>query len=398
MAGIVLTGWLGFFLAIASLLIISHKNLGVAMFTAAIILGIFTIPESLLAVLFSSITNPSTIFLAIVVGVIPLIGTTLNETGQMDNLVKNLRIGKKPFLVLSPALVGLLPMPGGALLSAPLIEKVATDISREKKAGLNVWFRHILFIIYPISADLIVSTAAAQMDVYQPIPYLIPIFVFSLFLGYFFFLRESSSEVNYRGKFSSKGLILPLSALLIAPFLDVLLKTFFVLPIGEIGILIGVVASLIVAVVIGKSWTGKFSAIVWKAKPWGFAFMMFGIMAFLDVFKYSGMLQLIKEINITVEALFMIAFLLGFGTGRIITPAGIIMPIFLTKFGPITPVTFALLYFSIILGYIITPVHPCVSLSIESFKTNFKDYLRATGPPTIVGFAMSFFILCAILL
>jgi len=67
---------------------------------------------------------------------------------------------------------------------------------------------------------------------------------------------------------------------------------------------------IIVAVVIGKSWAGKFSVIVWKAKPWGFAFMMFGIMAFLDVFKCSGMLQLIKEVNITVEVLFMIAFLL----------------------------------------------------------------------------------------
>ena len=107
-----MTAWLGFLLAMVALLAISQKNLGVAMFVGAFILGIATAPNSLPAILWSTITDPSTVLLALIVGLIPIIGGTLESSGQMDNLVSNMRIGKKAFLMLSPALVGMLPMPG----------------------------------------------------------------------------------------------------------------------------------------------------------------------------------------------------------------------------------------------------------------------------------------------
>jgi hypothetical protein len=43
----------------------------------------------------SSFVDLSVILLALAVGFIPLIGGGLNQLGQMDDLVKNLRIGKK---------------------------------------------------------------------------------------------------------------------------------------------------------------------------------------------------------------------------------------------------------------------------------------------------------------
>jgi hypothetical protein len=116
--------WTGFFLALAVLLIVSRKNFAAGMFLGAFILAIFTIPFNEITPPFiSAFTDPSTILLAIAVGLIPIIGGTLKDTGQMDNLVKNMRIGKKAFLAVSPALLGMLPMPGGALLSATMIEK-----------------------------------------------------------------------------------------------------------------------------------------------------------------------------------------------------------------------------------------------------------------------------------
>jgi len=134
--------------------------------------------------------------------------------------------------------------------------------------------------------------------------------------------------------------------------------------------------------------------IVLKAKPWNFALMIMGIMVFLNVFRSSGILQLIENVNITPEILcVVIGFLLGFGTGRLITPAGIIFPIFLTKFGAISLPTFTLAYFSIFLGYILTPVHPCVSLSIEAFKVEVKEYFKAVTPPTLIALAVNFTLL-----
>ncbi len=388
-----MTGWLGFFLAIAALLMLSRRNLGVAMFVSAFILGIFTIPESLLLTVWSCLSDPSTILLAMIVGLIPLIGETLNETGQMDKLISNMRIGKKPFLMLSPALVGLLPMPGGALLSAPIIEKAGGEISKERKAGINVWFRHILYLVYPISANLIVSTAAARIDLYQPLPYLMIVLLFSLLLGYFFFLRGSSGKLEYEKQLSLKDLVLPLTVLLTAPLLDVLIKTFLVLSVKEIGTLIAVIASLIIAMTFGKTGLKKFYGFVIKAKPWSFAFMMMGILVFLDVFKHSGILELFEYVPVTSEILFVIAFTLGFVTGRVITPAGIVFPIYLTKFGSISLLTFALIYFGIFLGYVLTPVHPCVSLTTEFLEVEIKDYLKALIRPVIVALSASLLVL-----
>ncbi len=386
--------WLGFFLAMAALLLISKKNLGVAMFVGAIILGVFTIPERLLTVSWSVFTDLSTILLATVVGLIPIIGGLLKESGQLDNLVNNMRIGKKAFFAISPALVGMLPMPGGALLSAPLIEKGGGEISREKKAGLNVWFRHILYLVYPLSPSLIVSAEMAQLNIYDALPYLTLALLFSVILGYSFFLREIPNRAEYEEEFSLRKLLLPLTAILIAPILDISIKTIFAPSIKEVATLIGVSFSLIFTVVISKMELKRLGRIVLKAKPWNFALMIMGIMVFLNVFRSSGILQLIENVNITPEILcVVIGFLLGFGTGRLITPAGIIFPIFLTKFGAISLPTFTLAYFSIFLGYILTPVHPCVSLSIEAFKVEVKEYFKAVTPPTLIALAVNFTLL-----
>jgi len=369
----------------ASLLIVSQKNLGLAMFLGALILGIFMIPERLPLTVLSCLSNPSTILLAIIVGLIPLIGGILNETGQIDKLIRNMRIGKKPFLMLSPALVGLLPMPGGALLSAPIVDKAGRGIPKEKKAGINVWFRHILYLVYPISANFIISTAAARIGLYQPIPQLLIVLLFSLFLGYFFFLRKDLGKIEYEQRFSLKDLLLPLAVLLVAPFLDIMIREFLNLPVKEIGTLIAVVTSLILAMILGKTDLRRFREITVKAKPWSFAFMIIGILVFLEVFKDSGILELLEEVPMTPEILYGIAVALGFMTGRMITPAGIVFPIYLTKFGAVSPSTFTLIYFGIFLGYVLTPVHPCISLTTESLDVELKDYIRAVIPPVSIG-------------
>ena len=72
-----------------------------------------------------------------------------------------------------------------------------------------------------------------------------------------------------------------------------------------------------------------------------------------------------------------------------VTPAGIVIPMFLTKFGSISPIIFAITYFSMFLGYVMTPVHPCVSLTAEFFKVDIKDFLKITLPPAILALTTS---------
>jgi integral membrane protein (TIGR00529 family) len=391
--------WTGFFFALAVLLIVSRKNFAGAMFLGAFVLAVFTIPFNEIAPPFiSAFTDPSTILLAIAVGLIPIIGGTLKDTGQMDNLVRNMRIGKKAFLAVSPALLGMLPMPGGALLSAPMVEKAGKGVTKEKKCGLNVWFRHILFLIYPLTPALIVSVKIAHLDLYHVLLYLAPFFLFSTFLGYFFFLHKIRGEIDYEKKPSLRKLLPPLTVILVAPILDFLIKTFFAPSIPEAATLIAITSSLIIAVVIiGRSGVREFGRIAWKSKPWDFAFIIVGMAVFLNVFQISGIPTLIESLQITPVLLcVVIGFLLGFATGRIQTPALIIIPIFLTKGWILSAPVFAVMFFSIFLGYVLSPIHPCVSLSAQFFLVEIKDFLKVILPPTLIGFVVSFILLSII--
>jgi hypothetical protein len=58
--------------------------------------------------------------------------------------------------------------------------------------------------------------------------------------------------------------------------------------------------------------------------------------------------------------------------------------------------TFAIMYFSIFLGYVLTPVHPCVSLSVESFKVEIKDYFKAVLQPAFIALIVSLSLLYAV--
>ncbi|MFB0523875.1 MAG: DUF401 family protein [Candidatus Bathyarchaeia archaeon] len=402
--------WMGFFLALAVLLIVSRRNFAAAMFLGALILAVFTIPFNEIAPPFiSAFTDPSTMLLAIAVGLIPIIGGILKDTGQMDNLVKNMKIGKKAFLAVSPALLGMLPMPGGALLSSPMVEKAGEGISREKKCALNVWFRHILFLIYPLTPALIVSVRIANeelqkrgitsvsLDLYQVLLYLAPFFLLSTFLGYVFFLHKIKGEIDYEQKPSLDRVLLPLTAILIAPILDFLIKTLFAPSIPEAATLIAITSSLILVVIIGRLGARDFGKIAWKSKPWDFAFIIVGMAVFLNVFRISGIPTLIQSLQITPVLLcVVIGFLLGFATGRIQTPALIIIPIFFTKGWILSAPVFAIMFFSIFLGYALTPVHPCVSLSAQFFHVEIKDFLKAIFPPTLIGFVVSFILLSVI--
>jgi len=309
----------------------------------------------------------------------------------MDDLVKNMRIGKKAFLALSPALVGMLPMPGGALLSAPVVEKAGEGVPQEKKTGLNVWFRHILYLVYPLAPALIVSIKLASLDIYQVLPYLASFLVFSLALGYFFFLRSVRGRMKYEEKFSLKKLLTPLTVILIAPLLDFSIKTLLPGLIKEVATLIGVATSLTLVIAIGKIGLKDFFKIFRKSKPWDFALIIIGMIVFYNVFKASSIPELIAEVQITPEILCVtIGFMLGFATGRIQLPAAIIIPIFATKFGTMSAPVFAIMFFSIFLGYVLTPVHPCVALSAKFFNIDVKDFFREVVPPALIAFVTSF--------
>ncbi|MBS3816801.1 MAG: DUF401 family protein [Candidatus Thermoplasmatota archaeon] len=386
--------WIGFFVAIAILLIGSRYHLGLALLTGAIVLGLFTIsPFKTAYNFYLTATDLSTMILIGALTLIPVIGGVLQESGLLDNLINNLRIGKKLFLGFTPALLGLLPIPGGALFSAPMVDEAGEDLGGHEKTAINVWFRHILFFVFPIAPALMIPADIANISVYSVLPFTAPFLLLTLFLGYFFFLRKVEGEMTYEGEFSLKELMIPLSIILTAPILDFVLKEIFKaynFSPSSIATLIAISTSLLLLLFTIDWEIEIIKDAMFEMEPWNFFILLFGIFVFINVFNSSGIDSLIESLNLSGMTLAIgIGFLLGLATGRINVPASVVIPIYLASLGlqVLSPLVFALIFTSVFMGYVITPVHPCVGISLEFFDGDIKEFLKIMGPPVAISLA-----------
>jgi len=86
---------------------------------------------------------------------ITFLGRLLKEIGYLNKLVsasRELIGGARTASALLPALVGLMPMPGGALLSAPLVDEVLpkNKYPPEFMTIVNYWSRHVVEFCWPV--------------------------------------------------------------------------------------------------------------------------------------------------------------------------------------------------------------------------------------------------------
>jgi len=380
--------WLSFILSLALLLIIARKNLWLGMMVGALVLGIFNLKIGmLLAEIANTLTDISILLLALAVGLIPIIGRALQTSGLLGNLVDNLQISRKGFLAFAPAFLGLLPLPGGALLSAPMLMKAGKDIQDETFVAINVWFRHILILIYPLGAILACSKIV-NLNLYTILIYLIPTFLLLSILGYIFLLKNISGKMPSPHKIDYKKLFTPIFIILSAPIIHVTLTNLNMKIMDEISLVIGIMISLILTTIFGKLKIRDFKPIILKMKPWKFFLIIIGVFLFLNVFKTSNVSDEISKIVFSMNFLIVgIAVFLGFVTGRIQLPVSILVPIFNVKFGTdtMTPLIFALMYSAVFIGYMISPVHPCVSFTLEFFETNYKNFFKKLALPGIIS-------------
>ena len=383
--------WVGFLLSLVLLLLVARRNLALGMALAAVVLAAFTLtPASFGEALLKTISDPSVLLLALIVGLIPLIGGVMEVSGEMERLVSNLRIGVRPFLAFAPALLGMLPMPGGALLSAPLIERGAGHTAPDVKAAVNVWFRHALLLVYPLGPSLIASAKIAGLDVYSVIPYLVPAFLLTLGVGYVFLLRGAGGRLSHSGPFSLVGLLVPLGIILAAPLLDLVLKGTIDLPVAEIGTAVGVAVSLVGATSVGRLRLRDLGRVTRRMTPWKYSLIVLAMFAFLNVFTSSGIPERIAAMTLPPVVLcVVVGAALGLITGRIQAPVSIVVPIYAATYGAMSAPVFAVTYFAVFLGYILTPIHPCISVSVEYFKTSMGPFLRRMILPTAIGLVVS---------
>ncbi|MDO9549224.1 MAG: DUF401 family protein, partial [Candidatus Marinimicrobia bacterium] len=336
--------WSSFLISILLLLAVGRKNIWLGLMVSSFILGVLNLPFTDVGAIFiKTIGDPSIFLLALAVGIMPVIGGALSESGLIKDLIQSLNMRSKTFLFMAPAFMGMLTMPGGALLSAPVIANVGSGATKADYAAINIWFRHILVMIYPL-AGLLATTKMAGIDLYTEVLYLLPAFLLLTLLGYLFILRPIKDNSALTGTHKSRKILQPIGAVMIAPVIHIIGKSLFPNMMEEIPLIVGVLLSLGLTFHFGKLPLKELGPITLKMRPWRFFLLILGMFIFLNVFKATDASAAIAAIAFNKTFLIVgIALFLGFVTGRVQVPVSILLPIYYAGFGAETmsPMVFA---------------------------------------------------------
>jgi len=389
------------------ILLINKKfNFGVSLILGSLILGIFSlqtielvdIPKAFIEASIYSFNDQQivteTIELVFLLMLIYILAKCMQETEAIKKLIDSLRtfFSKGGTLGVIPAVYGLMPVPGGALFSAPMISEEGKKylMKKNQKNFLNVWFRHIWFPIYPISSAMILicSEKFSNINIYHLILVNIPAFIASIIIGIIYLkkfikkasIQQTKSEKNYTGLIYLLPPIVPLFFYGVLQFFDFpQIRSF----------LIGVVFSIIFLYFLIKISFKEYIQIIKKSITWKLALAIFGIMIFREMFDVSKANILIADmigrlpfpaLLIIIVIPLLLGLLTGYNLGAIALSYFLVEPFF-----PFTGINIigltSIIFISSLVGYLISPIHLCNVLSSEYLKTDttrmYKMYIPA---------------------
>lgn len=134
------------------------------------------------------------------VGMVTILGGLMKNYKILDRVVESMISvvqNKKATLMIIPATIGMLIVPGGALLSAPFINNLGEEmeISPSRRAAINLVFRHAAIFLVPYSSSLLVTAAAMpELNIGRIIQYNLIFLVSMTILGYLFYIKDIENE------------------------------------------------------------------------------------------------------------------------------------------------------------------------------------------------------------
>ena len=341
-----------------------------------------------------SIVYPKTLSLALIVSLILVLSSSMELSGQMKRLLKNFR-GLITNIKIN--LIGLLPMPGGAVFSAPMVKDLGTqsDLSGDKLSFINYWFRHIWEYWWPLYPGVLLSTVLANINILTFIAFMCPITIFALYVGYLPLrgLRQplvknpdQDLDVSVWPFFKEMTPIL----LVIIPGLGMGIGFSYLFPNLSVSKEIGLILALLIS--IGWIWvTNTLSkSQIWKIVSNPQNLNMMYIVASILIFK--GILEdshavgaISNELLVLKVPLMLIAvilpFLVGLITGITIAFVGVTLPILIPLIHSLGETGFMLQYVMLTIvcgfsGVLLSPLHLCLILSNEYFNTSMSAVYR----------------------
>ena len=365
-----------------------------------------------------SFENPENYLLPVVVLFLLFFTESLDQTGRMERTVTALKTwlkSRKMLLAGLPALVGLLPMPAGALFSAPMVASVdaQNELDPSHKAAINYWFRHIWEYWWPLYPGVILAIRYSGLPFELFLLLQAPFTIAALAGGYFFILKKvkkvnsdpgEKSSLPFQEIVSGSG---PIVLLIVISITGSVVLPFWGLS-GTLSSLLAMLTGLIIAT--GTAFRGRGHAwketmkLFTKAHIWNMILLVISIQVFSGVLQYplgaagktivAVMRDEFVAYGIPIMLLMaVIPFISGIVTGVAFGFVGASFPIIFALIGEnpslnVAAAVTALAYACGYAGMMLSPMHICYVVTCEYFHTPlWRTYRYIIGPTLIITLA-----------
>ena len=360
----------------------------------------------------SALIAPENLMLLAVIYCIIGLSNQMDAAGSMRDLIDAVRrrVSHRAALASLPAIIGFLPMPGGALFSAPMVEGCDTEgiIEADTKTQINYWYRHIWEFWWPMYPGVLLAMKISGLAIWQVMIYGVPLTLASIAVGHVFLLRrvhpaEAIGARHDAPRGALVRLLLPIFVViagytLVRVAYALLTRRYPGLPEMSdfIPIGLGVLAAMLVLQLQRPlPWT-RWKSILTARKT----FVMAGIIAAMQIYGavinadlpggatlMSGMDHELHTWGIPLWAVFIIIpFISGLTMGVAFGFVGASFPIVISLLGPSPDFgmllsTTALAYGFGYIGMMLSPVHICLIVTNEHFNTRLHRTLPLLIPP-----------------
>ena len=391
---------IGLLVAFAGIFVLRAKNVEfyVAITIAALIIGLTSgkPPTILFDVLLTTLSAYNTWNLVFAVALITVLGYALKETGLMVRFIEGLSkvLPGNILLATIPALFGFLSMPGGALMSAPFIEPEANKLGldAEAKTYYNVWFRHLLYWVNPITSSTIMAVTLSGFAINTWLRVQAPLFFVMTAIGFIAsrgFIKTPKKNSGLKGLTleSMKGGI---------PILVTVALTLF-----GVSIWASLLAGIFVAMLLGRVKPEQGLMMFKNGVQWDLALAIISMLYLKDMIEITGsvtgLLEVVIESGVPVLAIaIVVPLFIGAISGSPAMGVGIAFPILLPLFGAPNIHLTSIVFLGITCTYITSPLHLCLVLTNSYFKSDLNKVIRYLAPSCLalylIGLAYHMFL------
>jgi hypothetical protein len=387
------------------ILIRLRVDLGLALFSGAILAGLILklSLRELSNAIFLTIIDKDTLNLIGIILLVLLLGKFLQQTGNLQEMVDSLNhfIPEPRIAMVIPAsIIGLLPMLGGALLSAPMVNEGSQrmNLSPEEKTFFNYWFRHVWEYCWPLYPGLIVAVTVVKIPIEKLISIQFPFTILAIILGLIILFKRASKIKNKKIEGMSYFSSLLLFFKSLGPIILVLILIFLV----KIPMVLSLGIVVLLLFFITKISVKEKLKIFIKSISVKTIFLLFSVMLFKKIILGSNVFNSILKVIGTegVDAIillflapFLIAFLTGVNHAYVAVSFPLLLPIFGVEKPDLIYVMFA--YVSGFVGILLSPTHLCLNLTLQYFKAELRKVYKILYVPTgiisLTAFAILFF-------